>query len=195
MHEKNELINMLSKLNPKLNFSNKVYLAKPKNYVEKIFLLKDVESLFYKSLNLTNYFNWTNELHDSDFVLVPHLWNYIKNDREYLQYLGELSNTRTLVIFNLGDESKDISLKNFIQLKNFTHPWQARINTIIIPYNVRTRDFVPRIWKKKPDVSFVGFCPKFSSRALLSFSHSRISIHFCNIPYHIANFYHPRIII
>jgi hypothetical protein len=170
MHAKNELISMLSKLNPKLNFNNKIYLAEPKIYIEKIFLLKDVESLFYKSLNLTNYFNWTNELHGSDFVLVPHLWNDIKNDREYSRYLGELSNSRTLVIFNLGDKSENIPLKNFIQLKNFTHPWQARINTIIIPYNVRNRDFVPRIWKKKPDVSFVGFCPKFSARTLMSFS-------------------------
>ena len=170
MHAKNELVNMLSSLNPKLDLNHKIYLAKPKLHTDKIFILKDIESLFYKSVNLTNHLNWTNELRDSDFVLIPHLWNDIKNDKEYLRYVGELSKSRTLVIFNLGDESDDIKLKNFIQLKNFIHPWQTRLNTVLFPYNVRARNFVPRAWKRIPDVSFVGFYPNLSGRAFLSFS-------------------------
>jgi hypothetical protein len=170
MHTKNELISMLSNLNPKLYFNYKIYLAKQKIQTEKIFLLKDIESLFYKSVNLTSRLNWTNELTDSDFILVPHLWNNIKKDKVYLRYLSELSKSKILVIFNLGDESGSIPLKNSIQLKNFIHPWQTQLNTIIIPYNVRPRNFVPRAWKKKPDLSFVGFCPELSRRALLSFS-------------------------
>lgn len=171
----NPLIHLLMKISPHLNLNYKIFLAKPQIFVEKIFLLRDVDSLFYKSANLESNLRWTKDLHDCDFILVPHLWKDIKKNFQYLSYLNELSSLKPLVIFNLGDESSDINLQNIIQLRNFTHPWQKKNNTVIIPYNVQNRDFIVRTWKKKPDISFVGFNPRFSARTIFSFSIKSLS--------------------
>jgi hypothetical protein len=155
---------------PNLNLTFKVYLEDTNLEFEKCYFFKPQNLEFFKSINISNHLNWTSNIKECDFIFIPYAWSTFKNDKSYIQHLENLSQIKTLVIFNLGDESPDIPIINCIQIKNFLHPWQDKSGKIIIPYNVIPRKFVPRSWSAVPTISFIGFLPKIGTTSIFSYS-------------------------
>lgn len=96
----------------------------------------------------------------ADFVLVPHDWRDIKNNKEYLVYLKDLSRITPLLIVNSGDVSPKCTLKNTIELRTFLHPWEKINRKIVLPYPVKEKELMIRKWKPIPRISFMGYVPK-----------------------------------
>lgn len=117
-------------------------------------------------VNLISKLNLTSNIGDADYVLVPHAWRNIKNNKEYLVYLKDLSHQTPLLIVNSGDVSSKCSLENLIELRMFLHPWERINRKIVLPYPVKEKDFVIRKWKPIPRISFMGYVPKLGPGSL-----------------------------
>ena len=117
-------------------------------------------------VNLISKLNLTSNIRDADYVLVPHAWRNIKNNKEYLAYLKDLSHQTPLLIVNSGDVSSKCTLENVIELRMFLHPWEKADRKIVLPYPVKEKDFVIRKWKPIPRISFMGYVPKLGPGSL-----------------------------
>ena len=117
-------------------------------------------------VNLISKLNLTSNIGDADYVLVPHAWRNIKNNKEYLVYLRDLSRQTPLLIVNSGDISAKCNLENAIELRMFLHPWEKINRKIVLPYPVKEKDFVIRKWKPIPRISFMGYVPKLGPGSL-----------------------------
>ena len=117
-------------------------------------------------INLVSKLKLTTEVEDADYVLVPHSWRRIKQNREYLVYLKNLSNNTPLLIVNSGDVSPKCGIKNVIELRTFLHPWEKIDRKIVLPYPVKEKNLVLKSWKSKPRISFMGYVPKLGPGSL-----------------------------
>ena len=117
-------------------------------------------------INLISKLRLTSNIGDADYVLVPHAWRDIKNDKGYLVYLKNLSRQTPLLIVNSGDASSKCTLENVIELRMFLHPWEKSNRKIVLPYPVKEKDFVIRKWKPIPRISFMGYVPKLGPGSL-----------------------------
>jgi hypothetical protein len=108
-----------------------------------------------KSLNTSSNYK------EADYALVPHGWSQIKNDKNYLHYLNQLSHEIPILIFNSGDTASSCSLNNSLELRTHLQPWENLKRKIVFPYPTSPKQFTERIWKSKPTISFMGYVPKF----------------------------------
>lgn len=118
--------------------------------------------------NLINELHRSENAHSSCLTLVPHEWELIKNNSSYLSYLTQISLHHPLIIFNTGDISSRITIKNVIEIRTFLHPWEKDFSKIIAPYPVKPRTFFQRDWKATPTVSFMGQVPPITTGSLTS---------------------------
>jgi hypothetical protein len=117
-------------------------------------------------VNLISKLSLTANIGDADYILVQHAWRNIKNNKEYLSYLKDLSRSTPLLVVNSGDISPKCTLKNTIELRMFLHPWEKIDRKIVLPYPVKEKDFVIRRWKPNPRISFMGYVPKLGPGSL-----------------------------
>ena len=117
-------------------------------------------------INLISKLRLTSDTEKADYILVPHSWRDIKNDKGYLVYLKDLSHQTPLLIVNSGDVSSKCRLKNVLELRMFLHPWERINRKIVLPYPVKEKDFVIRKWKPIPRISFMGYVPKLGPGSL-----------------------------
>jgi hypothetical protein len=148
---------------------NKIYFSDILTDVKRIDLFpkavvppRGIQSHFYQKLATTKHFD------EANLVLVPHEWQDIRRNQEYLIHLRELSNGAPILIFNTGDVSPPVNLKNAIQIRTFLHPGESNQGKIVIPYPVLGRDFKIRDWNKTPRVGFMGQLPRISPGSLIS---------------------------
>jgi hypothetical protein len=148
---------------------NKIYISNFLADVKQIDLFpkavvppRGIQSYFYQKLATTRHFD------EADLILVPHEWQDIRRNQEYLSHLREISNGAPILIFNTGDVSPPVSLKNAIQIRTFLHPGESHKGKIIIPYPVLSRDFKMRDWDRTPRVGFMGQIPRISPGSLIS---------------------------
>ena len=117
-------------------------------------------------INLISKLRLTSDTEKADYILVPHAWRDIKNDKGYLVYLKNLSHQTPLLIVNSGDVSSKCTLENIIELRTFLHPWERINRKIVLPYPVKEKDFIIRKWKPIPRISFMGYVPKLGPGSL-----------------------------
>ncbi|MFA6459160.1 MAG: exostosin family protein [Candidatus Paceibacterota bacterium] len=97
----------------------------------------------------------------ADFLLVPHNYNLIKRDVEYLAQFEFLAigHEKKVVIFFPGDSSETVMVKNSIIFRNSQYRSDLKSNEIILPGYVEDLgsgiDLFPR---KKGDRPIIGFC-------------------------------------
>ena len=123
---------------------------------------RGIQSYFYQKLATAKH------LDEANLILVPHEWQDIRRNWEYLKYLREISNGVPILIFNTGDVSPPVNLNNAIQIRTFLHPGESNQGKIVIPYPVLGRDFKIRDWNETPRVGFMGQLPKISPGSLIS---------------------------
>lgn len=130
----------------------------PKDYVPP----RGIQSNFYKKLRSTK------SIEACSLVIVPHEWQDIFQNQEYVHYLNEISEAFPVIIFNTGDVSPPVNIRKSIQIRTFLHPGENPTNKVLIPYPIKGREFKPRKWSKVPKVGFMGQVPKISPGSLLS---------------------------
>ena len=167
-------------LEHQLEWSKWNLYSKNINYNYNIYIAKEIpgvsrSELFPRSsphptlpdINLISKLRLTSDTEKADYILVPHAWRDIKNDKAYLVYLRNLSRQTPLLIVNSGDVSSKCTLENVIELRMFLHPWEKINRKIVLPYPVKEKDFVIRKWKPTPRISFMGYVPKLGPGSLL----------------------------
>lgn len=118
--------------------------------------------------NLISNLHRSDNAHSACLTLVPHEWELIKNNSDYLGYLAQISQQQPLIIFNTGDISSRITIKNVREIRTFLHPWEKEFSKIIAPYPVKPRAFFQRDWEATPTVSFMGQVPPITMGSLTS---------------------------
>ncbi len=153
--------------NQNSNYNYKIYTSKELPGVPKNELFpRALPHPTLPDVNLISKLRLTPNIGDADYVLVPHAWKNIKNNRAYLVYLKDLSQNTPLLIVNSGDISPKCTFKNVIELRMFLHPWEKNDRKIILPWPVKEKDFVIRRWKPNPRISFMGYMPKLGPGSL-----------------------------
>lgn len=130
----------------------------PKNSIPP----RGVQSNFYTKLRSSR------SPEGSSLIIVPHEWQDIVQNREYIRYLKEISKEIPLIIFNTGDISPPVNIKNSIQIRTFLHPRESPINKVLIPYPVKRREFKLSTWTKVPRVGFMGQIPRITPGSLIT---------------------------
>ena len=149
--------------------NKKIYMAKALDNVKLNDLFpksvvppQGVQSFFHQRIAVTNF------LEEACLILVPHEWCDIQKNQEYLRYLRGISLHLPILIFNTGDMSPPVTLKNTIQIRTFLHPGEKNTRKILVPYPVNSRRFKLRDWNPIPRVGFMGQVPKLRPGSLIS---------------------------
>jgi hypothetical protein len=149
-------------------YNYKIYLSKVINGLPKNELLSGViNHPTLPAINLLADLNISRDFENSDFILVPHSWIYIKNNNNYLAYLHKLSQKVPILIINSGDRSPKCDLRNTLELRTFLHPWEKLVRKIVLPFPTVEKHFNLRKWKPKPTISFMGYVPRFGLGSLM----------------------------
>ena len=115
-------------------------------------------------------FNNVEKLQECDVILAPHDAYFFDKDKEYVKYLDEISRFKPLIFSDRGDFPKKTKIRRGISLRVALGPGESTKNKILVPYNVESLERIPpRQYCDKPQLSFVGYVPRFSKgRALKS---------------------------
>ena len=118
-------------------------------------------------INFLPRLNLSGNIQEADFALIPHPWQFIKDNIKYLEYLRELSKLIPLLVFNTGDISPKVELPNTLELRTFLHPWENSYRKVVLPWPIEGLEFKLRSYRQTPKVSFMGYVPKLSPGSLL----------------------------
>lgn len=152
-----------------------IFMAREIPGLKKNFLYQPDDPMNLKPrIDLISKLKITNDYLKADYVFVPHPWISIKRNYSYLEYLVKLSTDVPLIIANSDDISPKCDLPNTLQLRSFLHPKENEYRKIIMPYPAKQVQSELRSWKPVPQVSFIGYVPKFSFGSLTSMSTSFI---------------------
>lgn len=103
------------------------------------------------------------KLNQSEAILVPHDAYHFSKNKEYIQYLNELSKYRPIIFSDRGDFPKKPKILNSIALRVAINPGESIKRKFVVPYNVLSLQDLPiRPYKVRPQVSFVGYLPRVS---------------------------------
>jgi hypothetical protein len=150
-----------------LHSNNSIFIAKEINGLPRNELFpRSVSHPTIPNIALISKLNVTDNPSEADYILVPHSWRNILNNRDYLRYLNELSENTPVLIVNSGDVSPRCTLKNKLELRTFLHPWESSDYKIVLPYPVKKKQFIIRKWKPIPRISFIGYIPKIGFGSL-----------------------------
>jgi len=148
-------------VNKNTTYNHRIFIAKvidgvPINEILSAFLNHPT----FPNVNLLSKLNLTSIIEEADYVVVPHSWIEIKNNKGYLTYLYSLSEKVPILMINSGDVSPKCNLRNTLELRTFLHPWEKIDRKIILPFPSKEKTFKLRKWKPKPTISFMGYVPK-----------------------------------
>ncbi len=106
----------------------------------------------------------------ADYLLLPHNWNLVKNNKQYLVQWQELINKykKTLIIFNPGDNNESIGLSSTIVFRHSQYRSRLLPNEIIMPGYVEdlgVSGIIAKPKKLKPVIGFCGWAKPASWRA------------------------------
>lgn len=106
---------------------------------------------------------------EADYLCIPHNYNYIKKNVEYIASFAELSQTysKKILIFFPGDSDEEILIPNSIIFRNSQYGYKKQDNEIIMPgYAVDLGRKYGLLERKKGEVPVVGFCGWANYRTL-----------------------------
>lgn len=98
---------------------------------------------------------------DADYICIPHNYNYIKKNREYIEEFVKIaeSSHKKILVFFPGDSDEDVSIPYSIVFRNSQYGYKKKVNEIITPaYSIDLALGMPIIPREKGDVPVIGFC-------------------------------------
>jgi hypothetical protein len=98
---------------------------------------------------------------EADYLLIPHNWNYIKHNEEYIRAceLESQKSGKKIIVFEYSDSHEPVVLKNSIVFRSSQYKSLRRKNEIIMPAYVEDlgkNGIITRHTSAKPVVGFVG---------------------------------------
>lgn len=123
------------------------------------------KSKLFQNINFDdfkNIINISDSVSESDLILVPHDFSYLKNNFHYLDEIIMLGkeHCKKIVLFYYSDSSCDINLDNVIVIRSSRYASDLRDNEIIMPAYVEALHerygLAYREKSTKPSVGFVG---------------------------------------
>src|SRR3989344_1726569 len=106
-------------------------------------------------------FNIVSEPSISDFLLIPHNYFQIKNDKQYISNFISLSEkySKKIIIFAIGDSTEHIDIPNSLILRMSQYESRRKINEIIIPAYAADLSYgKPILYRTKQSMPSIGFC-------------------------------------
>jgi hypothetical protein len=97
----------------------------------------------------------------ADYLCLPHNFNYIKSNIEYLHSFVELAEkySKKILIFFPGDSDEEVHVPNAIIFRNSEYGYKKKDNEIIMPaYAVDLGRKYRLLERKKEGILVVGFC-------------------------------------
>jgi len=106
---------------------------------------------------------------DADYIIIPHNYNYIRANREYLSHCQNLINlnNKKCIVFFPGDDDAPVKMRDTIVFRNSKYKGDLLGNEFIIPAyspDLGTKygfEILPR--SDKPSISFCGWT-RFDSK-------------------------------
>lgn len=98
---------------------------------------------------------------DANYLCIPHNYNYIKNNEEYLRYWNELAaeTHKKVLVFFPGDSDEPVKVKNAIVFRNSQYRSRLKQNEIIMPAYAHDLGKKYEIeYQEKREKPVVGFC-------------------------------------
>ncbi len=133
-------------LNPNLGFKKR----------RNIFGDKDVFDDFKEPV-----FDLVTDITRSDFILIPHNYFLVKDNKEYLEEIAALSrsSSKKILLFAIGDSYESIDMPNIIILRMSQYGTLKRKNEIIIPAYAADLSYDTHpVYRNKGILPIVGFC-------------------------------------
>lgn len=143
----------------KLNSEVKLFSLDPDAGQPTVDIFSGNKQVFQGALPDISPFLVTNE-RSADAFIVPH--DSKRWSGEYYRYVKKASEQKTVLYFNRSDYPTNFKIPNTISLQNTLAPCRATHNCIVIPYNVKSLDFLSVREYKAPIISFVGYLPRNS---------------------------------
>lgn len=97
----------------------------------------------------------------ADYLCVPHNYNYLKKNQEYISNFVGLSekHSKKILVFFPGDSDEEISIPNSIIFRNSKYKYEKKKNEIIMPaYAVDLGQKYGLEYRGKGPIPVVGFC-------------------------------------
>ena len=97
----------------------------------------------------------------ADYLCIPHNYNYVKNNKEYIAEFVALSikYSKKIIIFFPGDSDEEVLIANSIVFRNSQYRYKKRPNEIIMPaYACDLGKMYGLQYREKGDKPVVGFC-------------------------------------
>ena len=133
-------------------------------------IIEIVSQLTHESQTPIKYelFRTSRNIQNSDAILVPHDAFYFSKHKAYVDYINDLAEYKHVIFSDRGDFPKNPRIQNSIRLRIAINPGESTNNNIVIPYNVRSLEFLDyRNYSPEPKISFTGFVPKYTPRRFL----------------------------
>ncbi|MBI2482126.1 MAG: exostosin family protein [Candidatus Vogelbacteria bacterium] len=96
----------------------------------------------------------------ADYLLLPHNWNLVKNNKDYLADWENLikSSGKKIIVFNPGDDGEPVKLKNAIIFRHSQYQSSLLSNEIIMPGYVEDLGVSGVTVQTKRPKPIIGFC-------------------------------------
>ena len=146
----------------------RLYIAEILDGLPLINILSPEPQMYSELCNLTSKLNIEVDLNLADAVLIPHDIYYLRNNPKYLEYIKEISKSRPVLIFNLGDWPLNLGHKNLIYFQTYINFNVRKRKIIQVPYNIELFGGLKNLPFGDPaKYSFIGFIPRFGPRRVL----------------------------
>lgn len=140
----------------------RIYLAESLPKVSKIEFLSLKHGLFQSPIE-DNLLQIVEKINQCEAILVPHDAYHFHENRDYINYLNQLSSFKMIIYSDRGDFPKHTKISNSVAIRVAINPGERITNKVVIPYNIEPLDFLPiRRLTKGPRISFVGYLPHIS---------------------------------
>lgn len=134
----------------------------------------------------------------ADYFCIPHNYNYIKKNTDYLESFEELAkkHSKKILIFFPGDSDENVPVSNSIVFRNSQYGYKKKTHEVIMPafvVDLGTKYGVDM--RKKGDKAVVGFCgwaTPGTLRGWLSYFKSNLSAVISGRPLHLQGLYYRR---
>ncbi len=107
----------------------------------------------------------------ADFLLIPHNYFFIQDNKQYIRDFIDLSNkySKKIIVFAIGDSTRYIDIPNSVILRTSQYLSKKRSNEIIIPAYATDLSYGKEIlYRNKADIPIIGFCGWAETNGLLA---------------------------
>lgn len=141
----------------------KIFIAECLNNVEILDIISQKTSQYQSPIS-SSIFKEVHLINSSDAILVPHdAYEFAKN-KDYLNYLNELSEYKTIIFSDRSDFPIKPLIKNSISLRVAINPRENSRGKIVVPYNIESLSFLNlRKYQEIPSINFTGYMPSIMS--------------------------------